>query len=167
MGLIATWPALCKLFWSWQPCCLVKISPPPLCSRTRRKLPRRLARCGAALSWLVAVGKHQRTPRTPRLWRGKRRLCHPTRLCISLLPSLSSTPQVSACLGVCVCGTQSCMYHTPQNRPRLLKYAGIGSRLLRQMGWAEGQGLGANRQGRAQPVLPTQRPKGLGLGADA
>lgn len=42
---------------------------------------------------------------------------------------------------------------------------GIGSRLMARMGWEEGMGLGRDRQGRAEPVRATMRPKGLGLGA--
>lgn len=41
---------------------------------------------------------------------------------------------------------------------------GIGSRLMQSMGWSEGQGLGRGRQGIAQPLMPVQRPKNLGLG---
>ena len=44
---------------------------------------------------------------------------------------------------------------------------GIGSRLMQRMGWVEGAGLGRERQGRAEPIKATQRPKGLGLGAGA
>lgn len=44
--------------------------------------------------------------------------------------------------------------------------AGIGSRLMRSMGWQEGQGLGRARQGRAEPLAAVQRPKNLGLGAE-
>jgi hypothetical protein len=41
---------------------------------------------------------------------------------------------------------------------------GIGSRLLAQWGWSEGQGLGRDRQGRAEPLRAERRPKQLGLG---
>lgn len=43
---------------------------------------------------------------------------------------------------------------------------GIGSRLLGKWGWKEGEGLGAQSQGQAHPLLAVQRPKNRGLGAD-
>ena len=43
---------------------------------------------------------------------------------------------------------------------------GFGSRMLERMGWKPGEGLGAERQGRADPVVATKRPQGLGLGAE-
>ena len=44
---------------------------------------------------------------------------------------------------------------------------GFGSRMLMKMGFAgAGSGLGAANQGRAEPVLPSMRGKGVGLGAD-
>lgn len=42
---------------------------------------------------------------------------------------------------------------------------GVGSRLMARMGWVEGMGLGAQKQGRAEPVQALRRPKNLGLGA--
>ena len=43
--------------------------------------------------------------------------------------------------------------------------SGVGSRLMRQMGWQEGMGLGRERQGRAVPLQAVMRPRNLGLGA--
>jgi hypothetical protein len=43
--------------------------------------------------------------------------------------------------------------------------SGVGSRLMRQMGWQEGMGLGRERQGRAVPLQAVIRPRNLGLGA--
>jgi hypothetical protein len=43
--------------------------------------------------------------------------------------------------------------------------SGVGSRLLRAMGWREGQGLGRAGEGRAEPLRPALRPRGRGLGA--
>ena len=44
---------------------------------------------------------------------------------------------------------------------------GFGSRMLGKMGFAgAGAGLGRDGAGRAEPILPTMRGKGLGLGAD-
>lgn len=40
-----------------------------------------------------------------------------------------------------------------------------GSMLLRQMGWAEGSGLGAQRQGRTEPVPLHLGQRRQGLGA--
>ncbi len=46
--------------------------------------------------------------------------------------------------------------------------AGVGSKIMRAMGWSEAQpALGAARQGRSEPLQPTQRPRNLGLGADS
>ena len=42
---------------------------------------------------------------------------------------------------------------------------GIGSKLLAKMGYKEGAGLGADGQGRAEPILVTRRPKAAGLGS--
>ncbi|KHJ89423.1 g-patch domain protein [Oesophagostomum dentatum] len=41
----------------------------------------------------------------------------------------------------------------------------IGSRLLKGMGWREGQGVGRNGQGIINPIEPTRRVEGAGLGA--
>ncbi|KAK6731123.1 hypothetical protein RB195_007533 [Necator americanus] len=41
----------------------------------------------------------------------------------------------------------------------------IGSRLLKGMGWREGQGVGRNGQGIVNPIEPTRRVEGAGLGA--
>jgi hypothetical protein len=44
---------------------------------------------------------------------------------------------------------------------------GFGSRMLARMGFAgAGGGLGATGQGRAEPVLPSMRGRGVGLGAE-
>ena len=44
---------------------------------------------------------------------------------------------------------------------------GFGSRMLSKMGFAgAGAGLGRDGAGRAEPILPTVRGKGIGLGAD-
>ena len=41
---------------------------------------------------------------------------------------------------------------------------GVGARLLAQMGYREGQGLGKALQGRVDPLLPAMRAKRVGLG---
>jgi hypothetical protein len=41
---------------------------------------------------------------------------------------------------------------------------GIGTRLLTQMGWSPGEGLGKRRHGRAAPLQAERRPRQLGLG---
>ncbi|EPB73992.1 g-patch domain protein [Ancylostoma ceylanicum] len=41
----------------------------------------------------------------------------------------------------------------------------IGSRLLKGMGWREGQGVGRNSQGIVNPIEATRRVEGAGLGA--
>ena len=38
----------------------------------------------------------------------------------------------------------------------------FGYQLLAQLGWAEGQGVGVNLQGRTEPCLPALQPGGLG-----
>ena len=43
---------------------------------------------------------------------------------------------------------------------------GIGSRLLARAGWSVGEGLGASRSGRAEPLQVRRRPRTLGLGAE-
>jgi hypothetical protein len=44
---------------------------------------------------------------------------------------------------------------------------GFGSRIMAKMGFAgAGAGLGATGQGRAEPVLPSMRGRGIGLGAE-
>ncbi|KAM6165754.1 G patch domain-containing protein 2 isoform 1-T1 [Erethizon dorsatum] len=40
----------------------------------------------------------------------------------------------------------------------------IGNRMLQNMGWTPGSGLGRDGKGIAEPIQATQRPKGLGLG---
>uniref|UniRef100_A0A914WZ79 RNA-binding protein 5 n=1 Tax=Plectus sambesii TaxID=2011161 RepID=A0A914WZ79_9BILA len=40
-----------------------------------------------------------------------------------------------------------------------------GSKLLRSMGWSEGQGLGRNNQGIVDPIMADRRVQGAGLGA--
>lgn len=40
----------------------------------------------------------------------------------------------------------------------------IGNRMLQNMGWTPGSGLGRDGKGIAEPVQAMQRPKGLGLG---
>nr|XP_045005709.1 G patch domain-containing protein 2 isoform X2 [Jaculus jaculus] len=40
----------------------------------------------------------------------------------------------------------------------------IGNRMLQNMGWTPGSGLGRDGKGIAEPVQAVQRPKGLGLG---
>ena len=53
--------------------------------------------------------------------------------------------------------------------PELAKFEahskGIGSKLLRMMGWKPGEGLGVNKDGIAKPLEAGLRPKGAGLGA--
>lgn len=43
--------------------------------------------------------------------------------------------------------------------------AGIGYKLMVEMGWTRGAGLGRHKQGRAEPLEAVKRPKNLGLGA--
>lgn len=40
----------------------------------------------------------------------------------------------------------------------------IGNRMLQNMGWTPGSGLGRDGKGIAEPIQALQRPKGLGLG---
>jgi tuftelin-interacting protein 11 len=53
--------------------------------------------------------------------------------------------------------------------PELAKFEnhgkGIGSKLLKLMGWKPGEGLGKAREGIAKPLEAAMRPKGAGLGA--
>lgn len=44
---------------------------------------------------------------------------------------------------------------------------GFGSKMMAKMGYVEGAGLGKDGQGMAQPIEVCQRPKSLGLGAEA
>lgn len=41
-----------------------------------------------------------------------------------------------------------------------------GSQMLRDLGWEEGTGIGAHRQGRLEPIAFHKRQKRQGLGAD-
>jgi tuftelin-interacting protein 11 len=43
---------------------------------------------------------------------------------------------------------------------------GIGGRLLQQMGYEVGRGLGRSKQGPVDPLEASMRPKRLGLGMD-
>ncbi|ELW55478.1 G patch domain-containing protein 2 [Tupaia chinensis] len=40
----------------------------------------------------------------------------------------------------------------------------IGNRMLQNMGWTPGSGLGRDGKGISEPIQAMQRPKGLGLG---
>ena len=42
---------------------------------------------------------------------------------------------------------------------------GVGSKIMAQMGYAQGAGLGRDRQGIAEPLRAVIRPRNLGLGA--
>jgi hypothetical protein len=42
----------------------------------------------------------------------------------------------------------------------------FGAAMLRGMGWKEGEGVGAKKQGATEIMLPVPRPHGLGLGAN-
>uniref|UniRef100_A0A915DVB9 RNA-binding protein 5 n=1 Tax=Ditylenchus dipsaci TaxID=166011 RepID=A0A915DVB9_9BILA len=46
-----------------------------------------------------------------------------------------------------------------------LDESNIGNKMLKSMGWSEGQGLGRNLQGIVNPVTAEQRVQGVGLGA--
>ncbi|KAL7190960.1 hypothetical protein ACSBR2_023100 [Camellia fascicularis] len=48
-----------------------------------------------------------------------------------------------------------------------LHTTGFGSKMMAKMGFVEGGGLGKDGQGIAQPIKAIQRPKSLGLGAEA
>jgi tuftelin-interacting protein 11 len=47
---------------------------------------------------------------------------------------------------------------------QLEKKGGIGFKLLAKMGWTAGTGLGAEQEGRINPVDQQLRPKGMGIG---
>jgi tuftelin-interacting protein 11 len=53
--------------------------------------------------------------------------------------------------------------------PELAKFErhskGIGSKLLKMMGWRPGEGLGKAKEGTSKPLEAAMRPKGAGLGA--
>lgn len=49
---------------------------------------------------------------------------------------------------------------------RQLDSSNLGHRMLRNMGWEEGTGLGKSRNGRLQPVQAVQRKQGAGIGAN-
>ncbi len=42
----------------------------------------------------------------------------------------------------------------------------FGEKMLKQMGWSEGQGLGKTKTGQVQPLQVRKRKENLGLGAD-
>ncbi|KAK1400076.1 R3H domain-containing protein [Heracleum sosnowskyi] len=48
-----------------------------------------------------------------------------------------------------------------------LHTTGFGSKMMAKMGYVEGEGLGKDHQGRAEVIEVVQRPKSLGLGANA
>lgn len=48
-----------------------------------------------------------------------------------------------------------------------LHTTGFGSKMMAKMGYVEGEGLGKDGQGRADPIEVVMRPKSLGLGANA
>lgn len=50
-----------------------------------------------------------------------------------------------------------------ENAPPILEN-NIGNRMLQNMGWTPGSGLGRDSKGIAEPIQALQRPKGLGLG---
>ena len=49
--------------------------------------------------------------------------------------------------------------------PRLDETNNVGARLLKQMGWKEGEGLGKTGSGITAPIQVEQRPQGAGLGS--
>lgn len=44
-------------------------------------------------------------------------------------------------------------------------YGGFGEKLLRQLGWKDGEGLGAERQGITAAIKVTKKDDNLGVGA--
>lgn len=44
--------------------------------------------------------------------------------------------------------------------------SGIGAKLLKKMGWSEGTGLGAKRDGNVEPICVKSRSEKLGVGAE-
>lgn len=48
----------------------------------------------------------------------------------------------------------------------MVSVGGIGAKLLSKMGWSEGTGLGANRDGNVEPLGAPKRPEKLGIGAE-
>ena len=53
----------------------------------------------------------------------------------------------------------------PRDRPEYgIARSNVGFQLLRKAGWVEGTGLGAQEQGRPEPLLPSQQQGRLGLG---
>ena len=49
---------------------------------------------------------------------------------------------------------------------KLENAGGMGFKLLSKMGWNSGSGLGANKEGRINPVDQQLRPRGMGIGHD-
>lgn len=47
-----------------------------------------------------------------------------------------------------------------------MKSTSFGARMLQRMGWTEGTGLGAHRNGVLEPVQVIKRPEKLGIGAE-
>ena len=47
-----------------------------------------------------------------------------------------------------------------------IKEDNLGNRLLKSMGWREGQGLGRSNQGIIDPIKSRRRAEGAGLGAE-
>lgn len=54
----------------------------------------------------------------------------------------------------------------PTSRAKMGAVGGIGAKLLSKMGWEEGTGLGARRDGRVEPLSVGKRAENLGIGAE-